>query len=50
MKMPLSTPIEAFISTGVISIGKDTDMDKAVELIMMHNICYLVVVNEKGGS
>ncbi|MCU7786739.1 CBS domain-containing protein [Pyrobaculum sp. 3827-6] len=48
IKMPLSTPIEAFMSTGVVSVGEDADVDKAAELMIMHNIRHLVVVNKKG--
>ena len=45
MKMPLSTPVEAFMSTRLISIRPDEDVAKAVDLMINHNIRHLVVVN-----
>ncbi|MDT7862897.1 MAG: CBS domain-containing protein [Vulcanisaeta sp.] len=43
MKMPLSTPVEAFMSTGVVSIEADQPLSRALELMEKHNIRHLVV-------
>ncbi len=48
MRMPLSTPIEAFMSTGLITINADDDVERAAELMWMNNIRHLVVV--EGGK
>jgi CBS domain-containing protein len=48
MKMPLSTPVEAFMSTRLISIRSDEDVIKAADLMINHNIRHLVVVNPDG--
>jgi len=48
MKMPLSTPVEAFMSTRLISIRPDEDVTKAADLMINHNIRHLVVVNPDG--
>jgi len=48
MKMPLSTPVEAFMSTRLISIRPDEDVVKAADLMINHNIRHLVVVNPDG--
>ena len=48
MKMPLSTPVEAFMSTRLISIRSDEDVAKAADLMINHNIRHLVVVNPDG--
>ena len=48
MKIPLSTPVEAFMSTRLISIRPDEDVAKAVDLMINHNIRHLVVVNPDG--
>jgi CBS domain-containing protein len=48
MKMPLSTPVEAFMSTRLISIRTDEDVTKAADLMINHNIRHLVVVNPDG--
>ena len=48
MKMPLSTPVEAFMSTRLISIRPDEDVVKAADLIINYNIRHLVVANPDG--
>ncbi|AAL65026.1 CBS domain-containing protein [Pyrobaculum aerophilum] len=48
MKMPLSTPVEAFMSPGLVTIEEDEDVRKAAKLMTMHNIRHLVVVNKQG--
>jgi len=48
MRMPLSTPVEAFVSTRLISIRPDEDVVKAADLIINHNIRHLVVANPDG--
>jgi Predicted transcriptional regulator, contains C-terminal CBS domains len=48
MKMPLSTPVEAFMSTNPISIRPDEDVARAADLMINHNIRHLVVVNLDG--
>jgi len=48
MKMPLSTPVEAFTSTRLISIRPDEDVTRAADLMINHNIRHLVVVNPDG--
>ena len=48
MKMPLSTPVEAFMSTRLITIRPDEDVAKAADLMINHNIRHLVVVNPDG--
>jgi CBS domain-containing protein len=48
MKMPLSTPVEAFMSTRLITIQPDEDVAKAADLMINHNIRHLVVVNPDG--
>jgi CBS domain-containing protein len=48
MKMPLSTPVEAFMSTRLISIRPDEDVIKAADLMINYNIRHLVVVNPDG--
>jgi CBS domain-containing protein len=48
MKMPLSTPVEAFMSTRLISIRPDEDVAEAGDLMINHNIRHLVVANPDG--
>ena len=48
MMMPLSTPVEAFMSTRLISIRPDEDVAKAADLMINHNIRHLVVANPDG--
>jgi Predicted transcriptional regulator, contains C-terminal CBS domains len=48
MKMPLSTPVEAFMSTRLISIRPDEDVAKAADLMINHNIRHLVITNPDG--
>jgi len=48
MKMPLSTPVEAFMSTRLISIRPDEDVAKVADLMINHNIRHLVVANPDG--
>ena len=43
MRMPLSTPVEAFMSTGVVSIEADESVSRAVELMWNYNIRHIVV-------
>jgi CBS domain-containing protein len=45
MKMP---PVEAFMSTCLITIRPDEDVAKAADLMINHNIRHLVVVNPDG--
>lgn len=48
MRMPLSTPVEAFMSTGLITVNADDDVERAAELMWANNIRHLVVV--EGGK
>jgi len=48
MRMPLSTPVEAFMSNRLISIWPDEDVVKAADLMINHDIRHLVVVNPDG--
>lgn len=48
MRMALSTPVEAFMSPGVISIEYDQPLSKAAELMWRYNVRHLVVT--KGGK
>ena len=41
IKMPLSTPMEAFMSTRLVSIRSDEDVIKAADLMINHNIGHL---------
>lgn len=43
MRMPLSTPVEAFMSTGVVSVEADEPVSRAAELMWNYNIRHLVV-------
>lgn len=48
MRMPLSTPVEAFMSTSMITISADENVEKAAEVMWIYNIRHLVVV--EGGK
>jgi CBS domain-containing protein len=48
MKMSLSTLVEAFMSTCLISIRSDEDVATAADLMINHNIRHLAVVNPDG--
>ncbi len=48
MRMPLSTPVEAFMSTTVVSIAADNSIERAAELMWKNNIRHLVVM--EGGK
>ncbi len=48
MRMPLSTPVEAFMSTRVLAIRLDEDVLKAADLMLTHNVRHLVVVDSNG--
>jgi FOG: CBS domain len=48
MEMTLSTPVEAFMSTRLISISPDEDVAKAAGLMINHNVRHLVVANPDG--
>ena len=44
MRMPLSTPVEAFMSVGLVTIDADDDVRRAAELMWVNNIRHLVVM------
>ncbi|MEM1572310.1 MAG: CBS domain-containing protein [Pyrobaculum sp.] len=44
MRIPLSTPVEAFMSTTMITVNADDSVEKAAELMWINNIRHLVVV------
>ncbi len=48
MRMPLSTPVEAFMSTRLITISSEETVDKAADLMLANNIRHLVVVDPDG--
>ncbi|MFN3805039.1 MAG: CBS domain-containing protein [Pyrobaculum sp.] len=48
MRMPLSTPVEAFMSTTLVTIGAEEPVEKAAELMWINNIRHLVVT--EGGK
>lgn len=48
MHMPLSTPVEAFASTDLVTIDEDEPVGKAAELMLKYNIRHLIVVNKFG--
>ena len=43
MRMPLSTPVEAFMSVGLVTVDANDDVRKAAELMWVNNIRHLVV-------
>ncbi|MGC8974349.1 MAG: CBS domain-containing protein, partial [Thermoproteus sp.] len=47
MRMALSTPVDAFMSRGVISVEADEPLSRAAELMWRYNVRHLVVT--KGG-
>jgi len=48
MRMPLTTPVEAFMSTRLITISPEEPVDKAADLMITNNIRHLVVVDPDG--
>jgi len=46
-KMPLSTPVEAFMSTDLVTVEAEEPLSRAADLMWMYNIRHLVVV-ERG--
>ncbi|MEM0463095.1 CBS domain-containing protein [Pyrobaculum sp.] len=47
-RMPLSTPVEAFMSTWLVTIDANETVEKAAELMWINNIRHLVVT--EGGK
>ncbi|MFN7106559.1 MAG: CBS domain-containing protein [Pyrobaculum sp.] len=48
MRMALSTPVEAFMSTTLVTVDADEPVEKAAELMWINNIRHLVVT--EGGK
>ncbi|MEL9990649.1 MAG: CBS domain-containing protein [Thermoproteus sp.] len=44
-RLPLSTPVEAFMSTSLITIDANEPLTRAAELMWMYNIRHLVVMD-----
>jgi len=48
MRVALSTPVEVFMSTSLISIKEDEDVARALDLMLIYNIRHIVVTNREG--